>query len=327
VAPTLPPVLTLDARRVRRILGNLLDNAAKYTRDGRIVLQVQWHPASAQSGMGVMEMQVRDTGCGIPLHFQKRVFEPFERAHADRSQPGIGMGLAIVRQWIQQMGGQVALSSRPGEGTTMTLRLPAAIGSEHDVARHDAPEDASGRLLIDGEGRLVLVVEDHADIAQLLGDQLGSVGFAVELYADAERAIARMAAPDAPAVALVMTDFQLPGLHGDAVLEAARRLLPGIPVLLLSATLQPERSQEDGGQFDACLLKPVNFLELQETIGRLLGLQKQEPSCEDGTAPPLQRPLRPTCRRRWHSSRWGRCRICWTGAIRCNEGTRSGRVL
>ncbi len=290
VAPTLPPVLTLDARRVRRILGNLLDNAAKYTRDGRIVLQVQWHPASAQSGMGVMEMQVRDTGCGIPLHFQKRVFEPFERAHADRSQPGIGMGLAIVRQWIQQMGGQVALSSRPGEGTTMTLRLPAAIGSEHDVARHDAPEDASGRLLIDGEGRLVLVVKDHADIAQLLGDQLGSVGFAVELYADAERAIARMAAPDASAVALVMTDFQLPGLHGDAVLEAARRLLPGIPVLLLSATLQPERSQEDGGQFDACLLKPVNFLELQETIGRLLGLQKQEPSCEDGTAPPLQRP-------------------------------------
>lgn len=290
VTPTLPPVLTLDARRVRRILGNLLDNAAKYTRDGRIVLQVLWHPASAQSGMGVMEMQVRDTGCGIPLHFQKRVFEPFERAHADRSQPGIGMGLAIVRQWIQQMGGQVALSSQPGQGTTMTLRLPAAIGSEHDIARHDAPEDASGRLLIDGEGRLVLVVEDHADIAQLLGDQLGSVGFAVELYADGESAIARIAAQDAPAVALVLTDYQLPGLHGDAVLQAARQHLPGVPVLLLSATLQPEPGEEQGEQFDACLLKPVNFLELQETIGRLLELEKQPVAGSDDAAPPLQRP-------------------------------------
>jgi signal transduction histidine kinase/DNA-binding NarL/FixJ family response regulator len=291
VAPSLPPVLTLDARRVRRILGNLLDNAAKYTRDGQISLQVYWHPASAQSGMGVMEMQVRDTGCGIPLHFQTRVFEPFERAHADRSQPGIGMGLAIVRQWIQQMGGQVALESAPGQGTTMTLRLPAAIGSEHDIARHDALEDASGHLVIDGEGRLVLVVEDHVDIAQLLGDQLGSVGFAVELYADGESAIARIAAQDAPEVALVLTDYQLPGLHGDAVLQAARRHLPQVPVLLLSATLQPERDEEDGEHFDACLLKPVNFLELQETISRLLDLQKQPDSePEQAAAPPLQRP-------------------------------------
>ncbi|MFX5743259.1 hypothetical protein ABTE37_20170, partial [Acinetobacter baumannii] len=74
----------------------------------------------------------------------------------------------------------------------MTLRLPAAISSERDIARHDAPEDAHGRLLIDGQGRLALVVEDHADIAQLLGDQLASVGFAVELLADAESAIARI---------------------------------------------------------------------------------------------------------------------------------------
>ena len=291
VDPTLPPVLAIDARRLRRILGNLLDNAAKYTRDGRIVLQILWHPASAQFEMGVMEMQVRDTGSGIPAHFQTRVFEPFERANADRSQPGIGMGLSIVRQWMQQMGGQVMLSSRPGEGTTMTLRLPAAIASERDIARHDAPEDANGRLLIDGQGRLALVVEDHADIAQLLGDQLASVGFEVELLADAESAIARIAAPDAPALALVLTDYQLPGLHGDAVLQAVRRHLPQVPVLLLSATLQPAPGDEPGERFDACLLKPVNFLELQETIGRLLGLHPEAASAGDDAAPlPLQHP-------------------------------------
>ncbi|WP_252717029.1 hybrid sensor histidine kinase/response regulator [Herbaspirillum sp. B65] len=291
VAPELPPVLKLDARRVRRILGNLLDNAAKYTRDGSITLQVQWHAASAQSGMGVIEMRVADTGCGIPLHFQTRVFEPFERAHADRTQPGIGMGLAIVRQWIQQMGGQIALSSQPGVGTTMTLRLPAAIGSEHEIARHDAPEDSCTRPLIDGTGRLILVVEDNADIAQLLGDQLSSVGFAVELLADGESAIARMTQANQPEIALVLTDYLLPGVHGDVVLQAARRHLPQVPVLLLSATLQPERVNGDEEQFDACLLKPVNFLELQETLGRLLDLGKIDAGgASEGLPMPLARP-------------------------------------
>lgn len=272
VSPALPPVLRIDAPRLRRLLGNLLDNAAKYTREGSIRLEVGWQAAAVRSGTGVMEMRVSDTGSGIPLHYQASVFEPFERAGADRSQPGLGMGLALVRQWIQQMDGQIALQSQPGQGTVLTLQLPVALADEQDIARDDCREDSNTHPLIDGTGRRLLVVEDSPDIADLLVEQLEMLAFEVELYADGESAVARIMQTDKPAPALVLTDYLLPAAKGGEVLRATRQHLPGVPVLLLSATLRPPTDRPDDLAFDACLLKPVNFMELQETLARLLGL-------------------------------------------------------
>lgn len=295
ISPALPPVLTLDARRLRRILGNLLDNAAKYTREGRIWLHVAWQADSAQAGQGVLQIEVSDTGCGIAPQFQSRIFEPFERADADRRQPGIGMGLAIVKVWMQRMGGSIALESQPGAGTRMLLRLPAELGSEQDIASHHVQEQSSARVLIDGEGRQVMVVEDSPEIARLLSDQLSSLGFAVSLYGDGEQAIADLSGLaldqnkewDVPA--LVLTDYLLPGVHGGVVLQAVRRLLPGVPVLLLSATLHASEGELEGDlRFDGSLLKPINFSELQEAIAQLLQLPLQG---RTGSAVPLPAPM------------------------------------
>lgn len=278
VSPALPPVLKIDAPRLRRILGNLLDNAAKYTREGSIRLEVDWQATALTSGLGIMEMRVSDTGSGIPLHYQACVFEPFERAGADRSQPGIGMGLALVRQWIQQMGGQIVLRSQPGQGTTLTLQLPATLASERDIARDDCREGNGAHALIDGAGCLLLVVEDSPDIADLLVEQLEMLGFEVDLHADGETAMARMAQAGAPIPALVLTDYLLPAADGGDVLRATRQHLPGVPVLLLSATARPESNRADHMAFDASLLKPVNFMELQETLARLLELPPLAPT-------------------------------------------------
>lgn len=275
ISPDLPPVLALDARRLHRILGNLLDNAAKYTREGHIGLRVQWQADSAHAGKGALQIEVSDTGCGIAPQFQARIFEPFERADADRRQPGIGMGLAIVRLWVQRMDGSIALESQPGVGTRMQLQLPAELGSEQDIASHHVQEQSSARVLIDGAGCQVVVVEDSPEIARLLSDQLSSLGFAVSVFGDGETAIAHLCAlpMDQEAPALVLTDYLLPGVHGGAVLQAARRLLPGTPVLLLSATLHAcEVELEEDLRFDGSMLKPVNFSELQEMIAQLLQL-------------------------------------------------------
>ncbi|WP_443113474.1 hybrid sensor histidine kinase/response regulator [Herbaspirillum seropedicae] len=278
ISPDLPPVLALDARRLHRILGNLLDNAAKYTREGRIGLRVQWQADHADAGKGALQIEVSDTGCGIAPQFQARIFEPFERADADRRQPGIGMGLAIVRLWVQRMGGSIALESQPGVGTRMRLQLPAELGSEQDIASHHVQEHSSARMLIDGAGRQVVVVEDSPEIARLLSDQLSSLGFAVSVFGDGETAIAHLSAltMDQDAPALVLTDYLLPGVHGGVVLQAARRLLPEAPVLLLSATLHACEVELEGDlRFDGSLLKPVNFSELQEMIAQLLQLPLQ----------------------------------------------------
>ncbi len=290
IDPALPAVLVLDAKRLHRILGNLLDNAAKYTRHGRIGLRACWHAASSAQAPGIIEIEVSDNGSGIAAHHQARIFEPFERADADRNQPGIGMGLAIVRQWITRMGGEIVLDSAPGRGTRMQLRLPAPLADEHDLARHHIQEDSSMRPLIDGSGYLVLVVEDNPEIAQLLGDQLSSLGFAVETCVDGTVAIARMEQATAAVADLVLTDYLMPGANGAQVLQAARRRWPGVPVLLLSATLNGGQAGAGGEHFDACLLKPLNFLELQDAMGRLLGLVRPEPVASPGPAAAMPLP-------------------------------------
>ncbi len=291
IDPGLPAVLVLDGKRLHRILGNLLDNAAKYTRNGRIGLRACWHAGACAQETGMLEIEVSDNGCGIPSQHQARIFEPFERADADRSQPGIGMGLAIVRQWINRMGGLIVLDSVPGRGTSMQLRLPAPLGDEHDLACHHVQEDTSMRPLIDGSGYLVLVVEDNPEIARLLDDQLSRLGFAVETCADGVAAMARMEQVTLAVADLVLTDYLMPGADGAQVLQAARRLWPRVPVLLLSASLNAGQAAPAGDNFDACLLKPLNFLELQEAMGRLLGLARPEPVA--APEPTAQLPLPP----------------------------------
>ncbi|WP_343653506.1 hybrid sensor histidine kinase/response regulator [Herbaspirillum sp.] len=292
VSPTLPPVLQIDGRRLRRVLGNLLDNAAKYTSEGDIVLTVDW-AEGADPGMGVIGMQVIDNGRGIPLQYQGRVFEPFERANADRDQPGIGMGLAIVRQWVQKMGGQIMLQSQPGQGTVVNVHLPAALAREQDIAPHDSRDGSAEHPCIDGNGRLVLVVEDSPEIAALLVEQLDSVGFRVELYKDGQSVMARMAHGQNAPPSLLVTDYLLPDSRGDEILFAARQYLPGVPVLLLSATLRQESDKPEDQEFDAHLLKPVNFTELQENVARLLRmppLQSEDPNAMDSLMSPTPPP-------------------------------------
>ena len=293
ISPKLPPVLLLDAKRLHRILANLLDNAAKYTTDGSIMLSVECTPATSGEKTVLLEFRIKDTGCGIAPEHQVRVFQPFERADTSLTRPGIGLGLAIVRQWTQRMGGTITMESDVGMGTLVTLMLPADIDDEHNISRHHVLEDTAMKPLIDGANKLIWVVEDSPDIGQLLNDQLSSLGFSVRLLPDSATAIACMKQPDGPPPALVLTDYLMPDANGDQVLQAARHCLPGVPVLLLSATPQPIR--DDGVQparFDASLLKPINFLELQNAITRLLGLDHtgSDVSSAIKTEPPLLPP-------------------------------------
>jgi len=236
------------------------------------MLEVQCHTVAA--GRLLLEFRVTDSGCGIAPEHQSLIFEPFERADAARSLPGIGLGLAIVRQWITRMQGTIAVDSTPGSGTVVTLRLPTEIAAEENIARHHVQEMAEAQPLIDGNGLLILVVEDSPDIRQLLMDQLSGFGFAVEVAVDGSSAIERMSHAGFARPDLLITDYLMPGADGVAVLRAARHYWPEVPVVLLSATPQANADGEENSlpAFDASLLKPVNFIELQATLGSLLQL-------------------------------------------------------
>lgn len=241
---------------------------------------------------GWLEFQVKDSGCGIAPEDQKTIFEPFRRLDSAHVVPGIGLGLAIVREWITQMRGVLELESAPGAGTTIRVQLPALTAAEETLSLHHLENTAAQLPVIDGRGRHLWIVEDMADIRQFLTERLCGLGFTVETGLDGRDIIERMSRPNCRAPDLLLTDYLMPGANGLAVIKAARKYLRGVPVVLLSATLQSRSEEEDRGGpgFDACLLKPVDLAELYRTLARLLKLDIHHPFEDAADEPPLVSP-------------------------------------
>src|SRR5262249_32497156 len=146
-----------DPGRFKQVLFNLLSNAVKFTPEGGTV--------GTKAGVaedGWVEIAVTDTGIGIKPEDHERIFAEFQQIDSGyaRKQQGTGLGLALVRNFVRLMGGDITVQSELGQGSTFTIRLPRRCG--------ERPEPAAGS----GEGRLVLVVEDESQAASLLAFHL-----------------------------------------------------------------------------------------------------------------------------------------------------------
>jgi signal transduction histidine kinase len=120
IDPRLPEEICGDDRRIRQIIINLLGNAIKFTREGSVCLNITCPEE------GCWEIQVKDTGIGIPKETQSSIFEPFRQLQSavTHENRGVGLGLSIARQLVDLMNGTIVLESEPGKGSTFTVRLP-----------------------------------------------------------------------------------------------------------------------------------------------------------------------------------------------------------
>jgi len=267
--PQLPQTVLIDERRLRQVLLNLLGNAVKFTERGHVRLGVAL--LSNDGRLAHVRVDVEDTGVGIDAEHAQRIFEPFEQAgNAAQRDQGSGLGLAISRSLAQMMGGDIAVTSRPGVGSCFSLdvRMPVV----------DAPgsaPNAQGRAVrgYKGARRRVLVVDDIANNRALMVDFLQPLGFEVHEAVDGAEGLARVQAlmPD-----LIVMDNMMPVLDG---LEATRRLRASpqtrqLPIVCVSAsaTLAARQSSFEAG-VSAFLAKPVDLRDLLEEIGRLLRLE------------------------------------------------------
>lgn len=277
----LPGVVWMDARRVQQIVGNLIENAAKFTRQGSIELTVGHSTDGAPAGGVMLQIEVRDTGCGISADDLPRVFEPFFRCGDSRRIEGTGLGLPIVDLWIKRLGGSLQLDSALGVGTRIRLAIPLKLGSEGDIEARQPHEEALPAPF--GGGRRLWVVEDAAETRGQLVDILENAGFVVACAEDGQAFIERIGAADAAAPCLVLTDLMMPGADGHAVCAAVRARWPGVPVVLLSAQA-PDAGGTDSA-FDARLHKPVAPARLRAALAGLLAPAPAEPPAAPAPRP------------------------------------------
>jgi CheY-like chemotaxis protein len=285
----LPPVIEVDAKRLRQVLENLLANAAKFTQNGHIEFHVTVS-SSAYVGENVpldFIFTVRDTGPGIPADELVHVFEPFQRLKGTEHYEGLGLGLAIAQQWVKRMGGAIEASSVVSEGTSMQVRLALTRASEDALSHQNQILDEGLPPDLDGHGRRIWVVEDSHIIRSMLCTELVSLGFVAVPIANGQEAIDRMSQPDVKEPDLILTDLQMPFANGYAVLKGALVKWPAIPVVLLTAT--PDSAGNDTDQFSAVLSKPVSLTLLRQLLARLLELEIYQHS-EDVMPPVMAYP-------------------------------------
>ncbi len=245
-----PGSMEADATRLRQVLLNLLANAAKFTENGVVTLEVE-RLAKA------MTFRVRDTGVGMTPEQIGRLFEAFTQAETSTSSKygGTGLGLALSRKFCQLMGGDVAVTSEPGKGSTFTATIPLTAGLADDKPAAHAWKS--------GEVGTVLIIDDDAAARNLLTRILAKEGFRVIEAASGEIGL-RLAAEHKPDA--ITLDVVMPGMDGWAVLSALKTdpALAGIPVIML--TIMDE--QHLGYMLGASeyLTKPINRRRLASAI-------------------------------------------------------------
>ena len=239
-----------DPQLLERLLGNLVDNAIKYTHAGGILVA-----ARAIAGRGVC-FEVVDTGIGIAPEHHRKIFDEFfqvDNPQRDRSF-GLGIGLAVVKRLAGLLQHPVELHSRPGRGTRFRVWVPRSRALRFDS--DGAAQSADAALSTPpGLPRAVLVLDDEADNRDALSALLSSYGCTVHCAADVEEAERQLRAHR---IDTVVSDFRLPGPRsGLDFLLGVRARQPDVATLLVTGETAPERIATIRASGMPCLYKPV----------------------------------------------------------------------
>jgi signal transduction histidine kinase/AmiR/NasT family two-component response regulator len=272
VADRVPAELRGDSLRLRQVLLNLLSNAIKFTAAGSVEVEVDC--ASDLVGPSCdLRFSVRDTGIGIPRARQAAIFEPFIQADSStvRTYGGTGLGLTICRRLVEKMGGEIGVTSEPGQGAT--FRFTASfrrMGLHNSRAIPVLGATSSGSFI----SKRILIAEDDPTSRMLVANILRRDGHAVDEVADGEAALASVREADFD---LVFMDVQMPEMDGLAATQAIRALAnddaPGLrrraqtPIVALTAhAMRGDRERCLAAGMNGYITKPVQAEHLRTTI-------------------------------------------------------------
>ena len=257
-----------DALKIREIIMNLLSNAVKYTSEGgKIVLDIDEKP-SARDGFMTLQIRVSDNGIGISKEYVPYIFDAFtrERSSSESGIIGTGLGLRIVKSFVDLMNGDISVKSEPGKGTCFTVEISCRKIPEEELQQQmeDQPENVSLA------GRRLLLAEDNGLNAEIAMTILQDADAEVELAADGKIAVDKLKDVPVGYYDAILMDIQMPNMNGYEATKAIRKLTDErakIPIIAMTANaFEEDRQAALAAGMDDYVAKPVEISELFRTI-------------------------------------------------------------
>ncbi|HEU5069051.1 MAG TPA: response regulator [Verrucomicrobiae bacterium] len=283
---TIPKILVSDVTRLKQILVNLIGNAVKFTAQGEVAIEVK--PAAhglrrldpgrepdtdfiRHPQQWLLHFSVRDTGIGIPLDKQSRLFKSFQQVDASttRQYGGTGLGLAICKRLAELMGGSIWVESDTGKGATFHFTILANAASSTLQPHWQQPQPQLS-------GKRVLIVEDSATLQRIIRHRLTQWGMNAESATNHREALAALSSGNEFEVAVI--DLQLPEKDGLLLISEIRAHANGrfLPIILISSSrLRSDDPRPSRAGVSAVISKPIRPAQLLEAFAQALNLQLQ----------------------------------------------------
>lgn len=287
IGDDVPQYIVADVNKLRQVFINVLGNAVKFTEQGGVGVRVL---ADRKGGAGAkgpsLRVEIEDTGPGISQDEQDRVFRHFEQTKSgQQTGTGTGLGLAISREFVRLMGGDITLRSQVDKGSTFVIDLPLKEGEAQAVQAKEKPRHVL-RLQPGQPACRVLIADDIEDNRQLLAQLLAPIGFEVRLATNGAEAVKQF---EEWKPCLILMDFRMPVMNGD---EAIRRIraMPGgkePKIIAVTASALDENRQElmEIGA-DDFIGKPFREAELFHKIHTHVGVEYEY--ADDSAAAPAE---------------------------------------
>jgi signal transduction histidine kinase/DNA-binding response OmpR family regulator len=257
ISPEVPTRFVSDPDRLRQVLGNLIGNAVKFTERGEVYIDVS---VDRSGSVPKLRIGVSDTGIGIPQSAHALIFEAFSQQDGSsvRAFGGTGLGLAIAKRLVEIMGGDIGVTSAPGQGSTFYFTLPLTVD----------PEATAERPVLGPAGRRVLLVEGNEHLRQMLTEHLTAWGLTHSSTRTGEEALWLLAQTDASGKGfdIMIIGSSLADMRGRDLIERARSRGVQIPFVYLAPGSARPLSEDGAGVHVLQLTKPVRTSELYNCL-------------------------------------------------------------
>ena len=269
-----------DTTKVKEIFVNILSNAIKYTpAGGSVMVDVDELPCD-ESGYMIARIRVSDTGIGMSQDYLTKIFEAFtrERNTTMSKITGSGLGMSIVKKYVDLLGGTIDVESEPGKGSTFTVTLKHKIADESYYVKKHIEEPGTGSEIL--EGRNILLAEDNdlnAEIAEVI---LESAGLKIERVEDGIQCVNRIMEMPTGTYDMILMDIQMPKMNGYKATQAIRNLPDKdkacIPIIAMTANaFEEDKRDAIAAGMNGHIAKPIQVDKLLSILAEIIRQQEK----------------------------------------------------